>query len=546
MAAPISLSNVDYLCFEGGVGRGIIYIGVVEALESLIYDRGPAGQPHAFGSGPIFNILQEPIESRPIRGISGSSAGAITAFMLAMGMTSMEIENELKESSVVRIYKDREEVWANVEKFFGEPDEKWYRTVAMMPDGKLQMDGSFVNRPDALDKLKSKSNGFWAQLVNIFTNWEYNLFQKADGSKILERIFLKGDFVGLQPYSRQGSVGPGVPVGIPSNGHSPKFRSHDNAATYLHGMFFNRGIFSGKEIREFFRELIERRLKPVYFAVHNSYRGFDPFMPFKEFFNLTGVDLVITATNISTHRPMYFSVWQTPDFPVIEAVAMSMNFPFAFRPVYVDFPVRGSDKAQAEKYRGLYVDGGMLNNYPIHAFDTIKKTDHLHDDTKLLFRNKQTIGAHLAGDFLQGTAGNEKFLGFRLADLHAGDDPNIDEAPPKDTNEGSIYPDSDEKKKGTLERYVQDLISTFMYPGGDGQLRYLNDVKRTVYIDSAGWDAWDFSHPMIDEQNQQAILNSKLPQAQKTKLLDLLAPRIQTKKDLIKHALERTLARVTR
>lgn len=47
------------------------------------------------------------------------------------------------------------------------------------------------------------------------------------------------------------------------------------------------------------------------------------------------------------------------------------------------------------------------------------------------------------------------------------------------------------------------------------------------------------------QKNQQAILNSKLPQLQKTKLYHLLSLRIQTKKDRITNARERTLARVT-
>lgn len=230
----------------------------------------------------------------------------------------------------------------------------------------------------------------------------------------------------------------------------------------------------------------------------------------------------------------------------VGAVAMSMNFPFAFRPVYVDHPVRGNDKAQAENYRGLYVDGGMLNNFPIHAFDTIKQTDQLYDGSKLLFRNKQTVGAYLAGDFVQGTAGDEKFLGFRLADLYAEGNPNIDQGPPVKSDRNSIYPDSLDDKKGVLGRFVQDLISTFMYPAGDGQIRFPNDMERTVYIDSTGWDAWDFSHPDIDRQNMQAISNSELPQAHKDYLRKIIGPRIATKEDVIKHARERTLARVTR
>jgi NTE family protein len=89
----------------------------------------------------------------------------------------------------------------------------------------------------------------------------------------------------------------------------------------------------------------------------------------------TGVDLIITGTNITQHGTRYFSVYHTPDFPVIEAVQISMSLPGVFKPVFVKTDVRKGDEDQKDKYAGLYIDGGMLNNYPIHAFDFIEQSD---------------------------------------------------------------------------------------------------------------------------------------------------------------------------
>src|SRR5690554_5884766 len=60
--------------------------------------------------------------------------------------------------------------------------------------------------------------------------------------------------------------------------------------------------------------------------------------------------------------------------PLRGAVQTSMTLPIAFKPVYVDTDVRAGDTAQKLKYQGLFIDGGMLNNYPLHAFAHIEST----------------------------------------------------------------------------------------------------------------------------------------------------------------------------
>jgi predicted acylesterase/phospholipase RssA len=57
-----------------------------------------------------------------------------------------------------------------------------------------------------------------------------------------------------------------------------------------------------------------------------------PNVTFARFLRLTGVDLGITGTNISTKRPVVFSAGNTPDFPVTGAVGLSMSIPLLFKP----------------------------------------------------------------------------------------------------------------------------------------------------------------------------------------------------------------------
>ena len=100
-------------------------------------------------------------------------------------------------------------------------------------------------------------------------------------------------------------------------------------------------------------------------------------MSFSNFVATTGVDLVITGTNITKQKPGVFSMRHTPNFPIAEAVGISMNIPVLFKPVFVeaDVPVKIDPKTKtkynekADDYRGNWVDGGVLNNFPLHAFD---------------------------------------------------------------------------------------------------------------------------------------------------------------------------------
>ncbi|MDJ0789947.1 MAG: patatin-like phospholipase family protein [Myxococcota bacterium] len=78
-----------------------------------------------------------------------------------------------------------------------------------------------------------------------------------------------------------------------------------------------------------------------------------------------GFDLVVTGVNLASRQVGYFSAEHTPDFPVFEAVAISMRFPLLYKPLRISpgAPV-------PESYYGQWVDGGLLNNFPLHAFSS--------------------------------------------------------------------------------------------------------------------------------------------------------------------------------
>jgi NTE family protein len=83
-------------------------------------------------------------------------------------------------------------------------------------------------------------------------------------------------------------------------------------------------------------------------------------LTFKELFDQYGNNLVITGTNVDKGIVEYFNHENNPDMPVRLAVRISISIPFIF---------------EAVKYNGdLFVDGGVLENYPFNYFKDYDNT----------------------------------------------------------------------------------------------------------------------------------------------------------------------------
>ncbi len=67
------------------------------------------------------------------------------------------------------------------------------------------------------------------------------------------------------------------------------------------------------------------------------------------------LDLHVIGTHLSEQRARVYSAEQTPDFPILRAVRISMSIPLFFTAVSLE--------------DGLHVDGGVIWNYPIDLFD---------------------------------------------------------------------------------------------------------------------------------------------------------------------------------
>jgi len=72
-------------------------------------------------------------------------------------------------------------------------------------------------------------------------------------------------------------------------------------------------------------------------------------------------ELYIVAANVSRHRAEVFSVANTPNVAVADAVRMSMSIPIFFEALRFNGQQLGDGD--------YYVDGGLFDNFPMHIFD---------------------------------------------------------------------------------------------------------------------------------------------------------------------------------
>jgi NTE family protein len=192
-------------------------------------------------------------------------------------------------------------------------------------------------------------------------------------------------------------------------------------------------------------------------------------------------DMYFMGTNISTHFAEVFSHEHTPRMCVADAVRISMSIPLFF--------------ASRRSPRGdVYVDGGVLDNYPVKLFDRQRyladenlsthgeTPDYYKKHNASLKRKKLNISPYVY---------NKETLGFRL-------DSEREIAMFRDQAEPVGEPIDD------FFDYTKNLLKTIM----DAQANYHlhgDDWQRTIYIDTLGVKTTEFK---ITDAKKKALVES--------------------------------------
>lgn len=128
----------------------------------------------------------------------------------------------------------------------------------------------------------------------------------------------------------------------------------------------------------------------------------NPNATFTDFQNLGHKDLYVISANMSKLKVSVFSAETTPDFPVAQAIRMSMSIPLYFEVMRFD----GVSFGEGD----YYVDGGLLMNYPLHIFDKPK-----FGENNLWFENGinwETLGFYLYSN-PEKISSNKKIENFK-------------------------------------------------------------------------------------------------------------------------------------
>ncbi len=147
------------------------------------------------------------------------------------------------------------------------------------------------------------------------------------------------------------------------------------------------GWYEGKNFLETIKRLItERTNKPdlTFAELHELAQT----VPFR--------DLYVTGVNLTKQKLEIFSYETYPDMRICDAVRISMSIPLYYRSVSVNSKGMIIDNPLASDKCCVFVDGGLLLNYPIEIFDQTKYLSSANDSTqnKRIF-NTETIGLRL-------------------------------------------------------------------------------------------------------------------------------------------------------
>ncbi len=283
----LKFEDLEYIVMEGGGARGAAYLGAVRALEKKMAQRQKANPTvigvHNIGQRKTPGLLDyyyidnaNPDNKRPVlKGIAGSSAGAINTFALALGFNSEEMEkisryefeNFLQEKDVGKyrmVDKDgnlaigqdkkntvtgnKELAWDKVFKFDFDADKtevndnlikRGVRNSIFTLGFKILVDGVVLNSKPLLNLidrlLKLNVNVLLPNILpwlNGFKKYNNTFIQKLGWSKLLQLMLFK--------------------VIFRKKLKAPLLLDFDTVGNVL----FDRGMFSGFAVREFFLDML--------------------------------------------------------------------------------------------------------------------------------------------------------------------------------------------------------------------------------------------------------------------------------------------------
>jgi len=201
---------------------------------------------------------------------------------------------------------------------------------------------------------------------------------------------------------------------------------------------------------------------------------------FKALQEHTGKELFVYASNISTNFGEVYSPEHTPRMRVVDSVRRSMSIPLFFTAVKDD-------------RKDIFVDGGVINNYPVKLFDRKKylKNSNLIRIPKYYEEENKTLSAKPTKN--SSYIYNKETLGFRL----------------DSAKEIGVFRDGQEPQHHEIDNfldYTMQLIKTVLSVQDSNHL-HEDDWHRTVYINTLGIKTTEFD--LNDKQKKELVASGR-------------------------------------
>jgi NTE family protein len=228
----------------------------------------------------------------------------------------------------------------------------------------------------------------------------------------------------------------------------------------------NFGIFPGEKFRKWIEEKIFLKL-----GIKNAtFKELQEDIEKKELKNSIDLKyLFLTGSNLSTGKCEIFSHLHTPDMIISDAVRISMSIPVIFNPhrFYIKNE-HGERVIDSNKSNSLYVDGGLLNNYPISMFDTKRNNENIQSN----YMNSETLGYRLVSKELKSNY-EQSF---------------------------ELLTNNENKNEEKFTSYLLMLWNFYFLSEEMYHSEKTKDKERTIYIDSLDISALDFDLTSEDKK----------------------------------------------
>ena len=336
----VSKDDVKYLVFEGGGGKGLIYLSPLQALEEL--DILSYNTVNVNGKD-VYRL-----DNKKIHGVAGTSVGGLTALLVAAGFTTEEIHNILTSDIEDKILDSVEfgkiptvHTLDNPRHIISDRPidkdrmlfDKYWETIRHSDKKSLR---DLVKLP--VKAFKEFNMGFFSGLVKWYVGYE--------SRKVVTKEPKHEIFGVIHDIAKTKTTKSAIDIVL------------KNSADSMYSLKYDLGLFLSESLRDAVDEFIEYKS-----GIKNC--------TFKQFYNTFKIDLVLTAFDVTTNEVYYFrnnEKWK--NLCVADALRMSVSIPMVFKPVVMkiegDKIITVTDEISSANY---IVDGGLGNNFPIHAFD---------------------------------------------------------------------------------------------------------------------------------------------------------------------------------